>query len=138
MCIRDSPIACSAIPNDFYVDDLMTGSDNPHILSKMKSNITDLLSQYGFTLHKWFSNDQTIIASHGNSSLNFSKNQTVRTLGIQWDIDEDVSYIVSKDMSKWRYSTREGYYLLSQEFTTLWDSLAQLHSGVSILYRYCG
>ena len=88
MCIRDSPIACSAIANDFYVDDLMTGSDNPHVLSKMKSDITDLLSQYGFILHKWFSNDQTIIASHAHSSLDFSKNQTVRTLGIQWDIED--------------------------------------------------
>ena len=74
MCIRDS---------------LMTGSDNPHILSKMKFDITDLLSQYGFTLHKWFSNDQTIIASHAHSSLDLSKNQTVRTLGIQWNIAED-------------------------------------------------
>ena len=82
-------IACSAIANDFYVDDLMTGSDNPHILSQMKSDITNLLSQYGFTLHKWFSNDQTIIASHADSSLDFSKNQTVRTLGIQWDINDD-------------------------------------------------
>ena len=83
------PIACAAIANDFYVDDLMTGSDNPHILSNMKSDVTELLSQYGFTLHKWFSNDQTIITSQAHSFHDFSKNQTVRTLGIQWNMDED-------------------------------------------------
>ena len=73
------------------MDDLMTGSDNPHILSKvkLKSDVTELLSQYGFTLHKWFSNDQTIIASHAHSSHDFSKNQTVHTLGIQLNMDED-------------------------------------------------
>ena len=72
----------------------MTGSDNPNILSKIKSDIINLLSQYGFTLHKWFSNNQAIIASHARSSLDLSKNQTVHTLGIQWNINED-SFVYS-------------------------------------------
>ena len=45
-------------------------------------------------MHKWFSNDQTIITSHANSSLDFNKNQTIHTLGIQWDINDD-SFIYS-------------------------------------------
>ena len=78
-----------AIANDFYVDDLMTGSDNPNILSKMKSDIINLLSRYGFTLRKWFSNDQTLMASCAHVSHDFSKNQNVRKLGIQWNVNED-------------------------------------------------
>ena len=83
------PIACLAIANDFYVDDLMTGSDNPNVLSKMKSDIINLLGRYGFTLHKWFSNDQTIMASRAHVSHDLSKSQNVRTLGIQWNVNED-------------------------------------------------
>ena len=83
------PIACSVIANDFYVDDLITGSDSSHVLARLNSDISGLLSRYGFTLHKWSSNDRNIISSHTNSSLDFNKDQTVRTLGIQWDVQAD-------------------------------------------------
>ena len=104
----------------------------------MKSDVTELLKQYGFTLHKWFSNDHKIIASHAHSSHDFSKNQTVRTLGIQWNMDEDsFLYSVQTHVNVGVFNKRV-YYQLSQEFTTLWDSLALLHSGVSILCSDCG
>ena len=48
----DYPTASRAIANDFYVDDLITGSDDPNVLAEMKCKIVKLLSRYGFTLHK--------------------------------------------------------------------------------------
>ena len=83
------PLACSVIANDFYVDDLLTGSDSSHVLTQLNTDISELLSRYGFTLHKWSSNDRNITSSHTNSSLDFNKDQTVRTLGIQWDVHAD-------------------------------------------------
>ena len=83
------PMACIAIANDFYVDDLITGSDDPTMLAKMKFEIVDLLKRYGFTLHKWFSNDHKIMAPRAQVSHDFSKGQNVRTLGIQWNVDKD-------------------------------------------------
>ena len=85
----DYPTASRAIANDFYVDDLITGSDDPNVLAKMKFDIVDLLKRYGFTLHKWFSNHHEFKASRAQVSHDFSKGQNVRTLGIQWNVDKD-------------------------------------------------
>ena len=46
------PDAASAIINDFYVDDLLTGADTISNLTKLKTDLGTLLSQYGLTLHK--------------------------------------------------------------------------------------
>ena len=85
----DYPIASRAIANDFYVDDLITGSDDPNVLAEMKCEIVKLLSRYGFTLHKWFSNQHKIMTLRAQVSHDFSKGQNVRTLGIQWNVDKD-------------------------------------------------
>ena len=57
------PQAALAITNDFYVDDLLTGSDTIPDLTNLKSDLGALLAQYGFTLHKWASNEPTAVAS---------------------------------------------------------------------------
>ena len=49
----------------------------------------DVYKRQGFTLHKWFSNDHTIMASRAHVSHDFSNNQNMRTLGIQWNVNED-------------------------------------------------
>ena len=132
------PAACSAIANDFYVDDLMTGSDDPNVLAKIKFDITNLLSRYGFTLHKWFSNDHTIMASRAHVSHDFSKNQNVRTLGIQWNVNEDsFLYTVQRNVNPAVVNKRSVFRSL-QGSTTLWASLAPLHFGTNILYNNYG
>ncbi|XP_075215367.1 uncharacterized protein LOC142321255 [Lycorma delicatula] len=49
---NDFSLACKFIRNDFYVDDLVTGSDNLNEVIQLKINISKLLQQYGFPLHK--------------------------------------------------------------------------------------
>ena len=48
-----------------------------------------LLGQYGFTLHKWASNEPNVVTEHSNLSLPLNKQGNVRTLGILWNNSTD-------------------------------------------------
>lgn len=83
------PKAADSIKNDFYVDDIITGSDNLEETKRLKSDITELLKQYGFPFHQWFSNSKTIVPSDSDPFLSLNKNENVRTLGILWNNGSD-------------------------------------------------
>ena len=83
------PDAALAIINDFYVDDLLTGADTISDLTRLKSDLGALLSQYSFTLHKWACSESRVVASHDNLSLPLNKQDNVRTLGILWNNTAD-------------------------------------------------
>lgn len=54
------PEASNTIKNDFYVDDCLTGSDSSKKLLKLQRELTTILSNSGFELHKWLSNDKEL------------------------------------------------------------------------------
>lgn len=83
------PIACKAIANDFYVDDLITGADTIQQVRQLRLDITNLLLQYGFPMHKWHSNLGDIIPSSDHTSIAFDKHNETRTLGIIWRNNPD-------------------------------------------------
>ena len=58
---------------DVYKRQLLTGADTISDLTKLKSDLGTLLSQYGLTLHKWASNEPRVVASHDNLSLPLNK-----------------------------------------------------------------
>ncbi|XP_076385707.1 uncharacterized protein LOC105663446 [Megachile rotundata] len=57
------PLAGRAILRDFYVDDLLTGSDSITEIVQLKNNLTNILLSSGFELRKWASNEPKIFAS---------------------------------------------------------------------------
>ena len=98
----------------------------------------DFLNRYGFTLHKWFSNYRNIMASRAHVSHDFSKNQNVRTLGIQWSVNEDSFLYTVRVMTIRPYLTKEACCRSLQGFTTRWVLSAPLRFGANILYNSCG
>lgn len=77
------PQAHSIILRDFYVDDLISGDDDAERLKTLIKNITKILQSGGFELHKWNSNDISILNDHNDEDTeSVSFDQEVNTLGL--------------------------------------------------------
>ncbi|KAJ8955257.1 hypothetical protein NQ318_000284 [Aromia moschata] len=91
--MKDSqPIASKVILNDFYMDDLITGSRNLESVKQLKNDIQNILQEYGFELRQWMSNEQSIVDRESNTSLphyHITEDKTVKTLGVLWNSETD-------------------------------------------------
>uniref|UniRef100_A0A6P7FBL6 Uncharacterized protein LOC114328609 n=1 Tax=Diabrotica virgifera virgifera TaxID=50390 RepID=A0A6P7FBL6_DIAVI len=68
---RQYPEGSRIILRDFYVDDLITGASTIEEAQKFKCNISAMLSDAGFILRKWASNDQKIL--EGDNDINLAQ-----------------------------------------------------------------
>ena len=55
------PQCSKVILNDFYMDDVLTGANIIQEAKNLKSDLTDLLKNYGFNLRKWLSNCSEVL-----------------------------------------------------------------------------
>lgn len=82
-----NPMASESILRDFYVDDLITGSNTIHGAETLKRDITSICKQGQFHLRKWRTNYNT----NKISSLQIQDTNTdSKTLGLAWDCNEDI------------------------------------------------
>ncbi|XP_011684966.1 PREDICTED: uncharacterized protein LOC105448210 [Wasmannia auropunctata] len=86
---EEHPDASRAIANDFYVDDLLTGTQTPEDLKKLRQEITEMLSNAGFELRKWKSNCSGISDKVNNNSSTVEIGEPAKILGLLWDTTED-------------------------------------------------
>lgn len=82
------PTASNIIKNDFYVDDVLTGSNSLLELSQTKQELEQILQSGGFTLSKWKSNHSSLIEEHDTGEKTIS-DKIQKTLGIIWDATSD-------------------------------------------------
>ncbi|KAJ8977627.1 hypothetical protein NQ317_010248 [Molorchus minor] len=94
--MKISPNASQIILDDFYVDDLLTGSDDLHELQQLQ-HISQILNAGCFTLNKWVSNNshvlENISATQPNMILNIGKNNETHTLGLLWHSQSDTTSV---------------------------------------------
>ncbi|KAK9499314.1 hypothetical protein O3M35_002367 [Rhynocoris fuscipes] len=88
---KDScPLAAHIIENNFYMDDLMTGSDSYDELKTIQEQITNILQSGCFVLRKWCSNSKTLLKQISSDSddphhiINLDTCEGVKTLGLIW------------------------------------------------------
>jgi hypothetical protein len=87
---HQQPQAAHAIRNDFYVDDLLSGSNTIEDAMQLRNGITTLLQTAGLTLRKWASNSQQFLDDIPEDSrelqqlLSLEKKDGVSTLGLHW------------------------------------------------------
>ncbi|XP_052744116.1 uncharacterized protein LOC128199280 [Bicyclus anynana] len=78
------------IQHDFYVDDLITGSDNEEDLLYIQNSVSEALKKGCFNLRKYRSNSKTIYQS---STIDFTDNLSISesssTLGLGWNPTSD-------------------------------------------------
>ena len=92
----DYPLAADVVDKSFYVDDCLSGADTPEEAIKMHRQLLNLFNQGGFLLHKWNSNDLTVLQQippelRDSQSMHViqSSNEYIKTLGIAWNPSSD-------------------------------------------------
>nr|CAH7728997.1 unnamed protein product [Callosobruchus chinensis] len=95
------PQASETILTDFYVDDLISGSDTVESAKCLKKDLTHLLSAYGFPLRKWLSNSPEVLEpeDEANSPIyHVIDCETHKMLGVHWCAKTDtLNYSVNPD-----------------------------------------
>ncbi|XP_053691668.1 uncharacterized protein LOC128740167 [Sabethes cyaneus] len=86
------PVAAKILKKDFYVDHLLTGVSGIQEGRRLVTEINDLLNSAGFTLRKWNSNCNQVLASVPKPLRDDrdvfeldSSTSTVKTLGLVWE-----------------------------------------------------
>nr|CAI5835101.1 unnamed protein product [Callosobruchus analis] len=82
------------IERDFYVDDLLTSTDDIEELKTIYTELSLELSKYGFHLRKWLSNAPEIFSNtdHNQSEHHYlvcDGNTSTKTLGVSWSPRKD-------------------------------------------------
>ena len=84
------PDVAQAIHNDFYVDDLLSGSSTIEEAIHLRDGITSLLQTAGFELRKWASNSEQFLndipenSRESQQRLAIDSKDGVSTLGLLW------------------------------------------------------
>jgi len=84
------PQSAQVLSNDFYVDDLLSGTPTLQEAIHLQQELTSLLDIAGFTLRKWSSNHPSFMDSiptdlkETNQTLSQANDTGVTTLGLLW------------------------------------------------------
>ncbi|XP_077290162.1 uncharacterized protein LOC143913982 [Arctopsyche grandis] len=116
------PIASKVIERDFYVDDLLTGTNTIEAGKLLKVQLETILLSAGMPLSKWTSNNSDIITdvkADDCSDFNFS-NESHKTLGLFWKPREDVFvFKVQTEVETENITKRNFLSVISQIFDPL-------------------
>ncbi|XP_017791904.1 PREDICTED: uncharacterized protein LOC108573925 [Habropoda laboriosa] len=103
-CRSEFPRTSRIIINNFYVDDLLTGTETIENAKEIREEISKILVASGFELRKWASNCLKIADADSDRQFNIDKDP--KTLGLKWSPAEDqLSYNVRPSVNK-RYTKR--------------------------------
>jgi hypothetical protein len=95
------PLASPVILKDFYVDDLLTGTNTISNSIELRNQLISALSKGGFQLQKWASNYSEILPAHetgANSTVKLDHKHEVKTLGLVWNCKNDtLKYTVNAE-----------------------------------------
>lgn len=86
--------AKQALENEFYMDDLLSGSHNIDSALQLKTDLIALLKSGGFNLRKWSSNNTDLLKGNepttNQTSFDFKHPESTKALGLRWNPQEDV------------------------------------------------
>ena len=99
MCVKQNasdlahefPLAVEAVEKSFYVDDGLTGADDIQMAIKLQKELHNLFDCGGFLLHKWNSNEPSVLQHidpklqdlRDTQEISDTKDST-KTLGLEW------------------------------------------------------
>lgn len=87
------PIAANIIMSDFYVDDVLSGSNTLEEAQNAQNQLISALKTGGFNLRKWASNYHQLVEAVGSESRALEpiiiNDDAVKTLGLLWNPTTD-------------------------------------------------
>lgn len=86
--------APKALQEEFYMDDLVSGTFTLQQGKQLQTDLIDLLQSGGFNLRKWSSNRYELLegvqtAHHQDESFDFNQSESTKTLGLRWQPYQD-------------------------------------------------
>ncbi|XP_053597352.1 uncharacterized protein LOC106694272 [Microplitis demolitor] len=127
------PHAAVALKRDFYVDDLLTGTNTIPEAEVLRDELNEILKKGGFNLRKWASNEPSLLYKCDEhpvtTHMSLDPGTSIKTLGIHWNARED-SIFCSVNVCKLKTVTKRS--ILSQ-IAKLFDPLGLL--GPVILHE---
>lgn len=99
------PIASKILKRDMYIDDILSGANTLDEALIIQSQLISMLNDGGFHLHKWCSNNSELLEKiphidrENLHTLDSKINESIKTLGIRWQPDNDVFYFDVKLIS---------------------------------------
>ncbi|KAJ8981434.1 hypothetical protein NQ317_015636, partial [Molorchus minor] len=103
--LTQHPRASEVIMNDFYVDDLLSGSNEASELIQLQRDVTSILISGGFELRKWLSNKPELVDNFllndnlDSNILQLGENEPNKTLGILWNAQADTIQYAIKNVN---------------------------------------
>ena len=95
---KEYPIPAKAIQTNFYMDDFIKSVETPEEAIEVSNQLQLLLSQHGFELKKWISNNDAVTRAIPEDLKSISKTKQVEVepstegssvLGLQWTVTDD-------------------------------------------------
>ncbi|XP_053698496.1 uncharacterized protein LOC128745446 [Sabethes cyaneus] len=91
-------LAAKAVKEDFYMDDAITGADDPTTAKELRIQLQELMQSGGFVLRKFASNCEAVLEDlpaenrsvYSTDGIHLDPNSTVKTLGLVWMPNTDV------------------------------------------------
>ncbi|XP_011163687.1 uncharacterized protein LOC105198615 [Solenopsis invicta] len=115
---KNYPRTSDVIRNDFYVDDLISGGNDPDSLIRLKTELTKIFQSAGFALHKWNFNKPTIFS--GSSETKTLLSHETKTLGICWNTKDDcLQYRINITNRNQRATKRSVLSIIAQMYDPL-------------------
>lgn len=107
---KNYPIEAQIALNDFYVDDVLSGTDSIFECIEAQKQLIALMISGGMMLRKWASNCEDVLAQvdpECELPLNIEDGKNISTLGVQWNpaIDE-ISFKIEKTVEVEKYTKR--------------------------------
>ena len=129
---RKYPRADQVLSNDFYVDDLLSGTTTTKDAIQLRQELSTLLQTAGFTLRKWASNNQQFLDTipeelkESQQTLSLDNKDGVSTLGLLWHPATDQLQVRDNSASTSKDSTASTKRNVLARIASIFDPLGLL------------
>ncbi|XP_055522479.1 uncharacterized protein LOC129716669 [Wyeomyia smithii] len=121
------PLAAMIVERNFYIDDALFGSDDYGEACELRDQLIGLLKSGGMHLHKWSSNDDSLLdpipnedrercVSLGDSGIN----DIIKTLGLMWNPSTDEFLFRSQSPEKIKFCPKSPRFSILLVLFLLW------------------
>ncbi|CAL1682522.1 unnamed protein product [Lasius platythorax] len=121
------PEIARIICKDFYVDDLLTGTNSKEEAIDVIHKLSRILMSAGFRLCKWISNEPVILKDIPTEDqipncVDFENGSQTKTLGLMWQAHHDALVYALKNLPELKATKRR----ILSETTQIFDPLGLL------------